>query len=189
VATFSVVYDACVLYPAPLRDLLIRLARTGIFRARWTHEIHEEWIRNLLAKRKDLTAEQLSRTRSLMDAAVPDCLVKGYEPLISGLHLPDDDDRHVLAAAICAQAGVIVTYNGRDFPPEALAPYGIEAQHPDEFLRHLFDLAPGAVCQVVRELRADLKNPTRTTRDVLNTLLAAELATTVAALECMEMLL
>jgi predicted nucleic acid-binding protein len=189
VATFAAVYDACVLFPAPLRDLLVRLARTGVFRARWTDEIHEEWIRNLLAKRSDLTAAQLDRTRSLMDAAVPDCLVRGYEPLVPGLQLPDADDRHVLAAAICSQAGAIVTYNIRDFPPEALAPYGIEVQHPDEFVRHLYDLAPGVVCQVVRELRADLKNPTMTAREVLDTFLRAGLATTVAALEPMETLL
>ena len=48
---FTVVYDACVLYPAPLRDLLMRLAVTGAFRARWTEKIHDEWVRNLLLSR------------------------------------------------------------------------------------------------------------------------------------------
>lgn len=59
-------YNACVLYPAPLRDLLMRLALTDRFRARWTEDIHEEWIRNVLVNRPDLTREQLDRTRTLM---------------------------------------------------------------------------------------------------------------------------
>lgn len=111
---FVVVYDACVLYPAPLRDLLIRLARTGLFRARWTEQILDECFRNLLANRTDLRAEQLNRTRELMVRAVPDCLVTAYEPLIDGLELPDADDRHVLAAAIRSAAQSIVTANLKD---------------------------------------------------------------------------
>ena len=116
VAVPAVIYDANVLYPAPLRDLLIRVAMAGLVRARWTDAIHEEWIRNLLRNRPDLGAEQLKRTRQLMDRAVPDCLVIGYEGLIDGLRLPDMDDRHVLAAAIHARATLILTLNVRDFP-------------------------------------------------------------------------
>jgi hypothetical protein len=96
---FTVVYDACVLYPAPLRDFLMWLGLSGQFRARWSAQIHNEWKRNLLANRSDLTGEQLDRTSALMDKAIPDGLVTGYEPLIEGLTLPDADDRHVLAAA------------------------------------------------------------------------------------------
>jgi hypothetical protein len=91
---FVVVYDACLLYPAPLRDFPIRLAGTGLFAARWTRRIHDEWTRNLLADRPDLTEEQLERTRELMDAAVPDCLVENYECLVPALELPDPEDRH-----------------------------------------------------------------------------------------------
>ena len=155
-------YDACVLYPAPLRDLLVRLAQTGLFRGRWTAQIHEEWIRALLTNCPDLTRERLERTRSLMDAAVPDCLVTGHERLLAGLTLPDPDDCHVLAAAIACQAGVIVTYNLRDFPDSELARFGIEVQHPDAFIRHLFDLSPAAVCQTVKELRSDLRKHPKT---------------------------
>jgi predicted nucleic acid-binding protein len=144
VASFTAVYDACVLYPAPLRDLLLRVALTDLFRARWTEEIHAEWVRSLLERRPDLKPEQLRRTRELMNISVPDCLVTGYEGLVGALKLPDPDDRHVLAAAIRCQAGVIVTYNLADFPSQALDPYGIAAQHPDEFVVHLFDLSPAA---------------------------------------------
>ena len=66
-----------------------------------------------------------------MDLALPDGLVTGHETLIAGLTLPDADDRHVLAAAMRCNACVIVTFNEKDFPEAALAPYGIEAQHPD----------------------------------------------------------
>jgi hypothetical protein len=129
VATFVAVFDACVLYPASVRDLLLRLALTDLSRARWTDRIHDEWIGGVLKQRQDLSRTQLERTRDLMNQAVPDCLVTAYESLIDGLGLPDPNDRHVLAAAIRCQAGVIVTYNLRHFPEEALAPYGIEAQH------------------------------------------------------------
>lgn len=119
---FTAVYDACVLYPAPLRDLLMWLALSGRFRARWTQEIHGEWKRNLLKNRTDLTMEQLDRTSELMDRAIPDACVCDYEALITGLSLPDPNDRHVLAAAIRCGAGVIVTFNLKDFPDTCLAP-------------------------------------------------------------------
>lgn len=188
-ASFVAVYDACVLYPAPLRDLLLHLALTDLFRARWTERIHDEWIRSVLADRADLTAAQLARTRALMDSAVPDALINGYEGLIAHVTLPDADDRHVLAAAIRAHAGVIVTYNIKDFPPDQLHPYGIEAQHPDEFVMHLLDLSPGAVYAAVRAQRQLLRNPPRSVRDLLDTFLLLGLASTVAALEPMHELL
>ena len=98
--SFTALYDACVLYPAPLRDLLMHLAMTDLFRARWTDQIHDEWISNLSINRPDLKRRQLERTRRLMNAHVLDCLVTGYEGLIDKLKLPDPNDRHVLAAAI-----------------------------------------------------------------------------------------
>lgn len=182
-------YDACVLYPAPLRDLLLHLALTDLFRARWTDEIHEEWIRSVRADRLDLTASQLNRTRELMNQAVPDCLVRGYEPLIQSLELPDPDDRHVLAAAIHCQAGAIVTYNVKDFPAESLSRFQIDALHPDEFIAHQFDLNPPKVAKAVKNQRAALTNPPRSVRDLLDTFLSLGLACTVSALEDMQDLL
>lgn len=188
-ASFVAVYDACVLYPAPLRDLLLRLALTDLFRARWSERIHEEWMRSVLKDRPDLSAQQLQRTRQLMDLSVPDCLVTGYEGLMPGVSLPDPDDHHVLAAAIRCQAGVIVTYNLKDFPSEALVSHGIEAQHPDEFVSHLHDLAPAAVCAAVRAQREALKHPPRSVRELLDTFLSFGLAGIVARLESMQELL
>jgi predicted nucleic acid-binding protein len=153
-ASFTAFYDACTLYPAPLRDLLMHLALTDLFRARWSDQIHDEWIRNVLKDRPDLKREQLERTRSLMNAHVRDCLVTGYEDLIEGLTLPDPDDRHVLAAAIRGSASVIVTFNLDDFPPEHLGKFGVEAQHPGGFITHLIDLAPAVVCAAAKRHRA-----------------------------------
>jgi predicted nucleic acid-binding protein len=158
-SAFTAVYDACVLYPAPLRDFLMWLALSGQFRARWSKEIHGEWKRNLLKNRPDLTVEQLNRTSELMDLAVPDACVTGYEELIAGLALPDADDRHVLATAIRCNASVIVTFNRKDFPSAALDAYGIEAQHPDEFVSNLFDLDPAAVVTAAHRQRKQLKMP------------------------------
>ncbi|MNQ59554.1 MULTISPECIES: PIN domain-containing protein [unclassified Pseudomonas] len=158
-SSFTVVYDACVLYPAPLRDFLMWLALSGRFRARWTQQIHNEWKRNLLKNRPDLTVEQLDRTSTLMDQAVPDACVTRYENLIEGLSLPDADDRHVLAAALRCGAGVIVTFNQKDFPASTLGPLGVEAQHPDEFIDNLFDLDPAAVIAAAQRQRAHLKLP------------------------------
>ncbi len=156
---FTAVFDACVLYPAPLRDFLMWLALSGRFRARWTDLIHDEWVRNLLKNRPELDPANLQRTVECMNAAVPDALVTDHEALIEGLTLPDPDDRHVLAAAIRCGASVIVTFNERDFPEDRLAPFGIEVQHPDEFIDNLFDLDQAAVVAAAQKQRRTLKNP------------------------------
>lgn len=179
---FTVLYDACVLYPAPLRDLLMRVAMSDLYRAKWSSAIHDEWMRNLLANRPELTRSQLERTRALMDRSVLDALVEGYEPMIEGLMLPDPDDRHVLAAALMAGASLIVTFNLKDFPVDALAPYGIEAVHPDEFLLSQLELDAVAVCRAVRLQREALKNPPRTIDDLLDTFMQQGLAEFVGEL-------
>lgn len=159
-SNFTVLYDACVLYPAPLRDLLMHVAMTDLYRAKWTDAIHDEWTRNVLKDRPDLTPEQLQRTRDLMNAHVRDCLVTGYETLIDAITLPDPKDRHVLAAAIRAGADVIVTFNLKDFPENDLKPYGIEAQHPDDFLTFQLDLAPNIVCACSQAAQGKPQEPT-----------------------------
>ncbi|MCP9886799.1 PIN domain-containing protein [Cyanobium sp. ATX 6A2] len=167
---FTVVYDACVLYPAPLRDLLMRLALKDLYRARWSDKIHEEWITALLRNRPDLSREQLERTRSLMNAHVRDALVDGHQSLIPALELPDPDDRHVLAAAIKCGADLILSFNLDDFPEHALASYGIGACHPDPFLVDQLNLDAGRVCTAMRQQRASLKNPPKTVQEYLETL-------------------
>lgn len=188
-SNFVAIYDACVFYPAPLRDLLVRLARTNLFRARWTNQIHDEWIEAVLRDRPDLLKERMERTRVLVNDAIPDCLVTGYEVLINELSLPDADDRHVLAAAIRCQAGVIVTFNIKDFPPDALRRFGIDVQHPDDFITHLFDLSPKAVCLAVKEQRMALTKPSQSIDQLLDTFLKQGLSMTVESLRTMMELL
>jgi predicted nucleic acid-binding protein len=182
VASFTVVYDACALYPAPLRDLLLRIAISGVVRARWSEDILDEMTRAILRQRSDLDAQQLARTRERMCDAVPDCLITGYEKLTPGITLPDPDDAHVVAAAIRAGAQAIVTFNLRDFPDHDLEGGNIEAKHPDEFVLDSIHLAPGAIIQIITEQAAALKNPPQTVDDVLETLRCNGLVRSVAAL-------
>jgi hypothetical protein len=118
----------------------MELAAAGLFRAKWTNKIHDEWIGGVLRNRSDLTIHQLSRTRELMNACVPDCLIEDYENLIEAVALPEPGDRHVLAAAIKGNCAAVITFNLRHFPASALEKYDIEAQHPDEFINHQFGL-------------------------------------------------
>ena len=114
------VLDACVLYPAFLRDLFMRLTVRFAFQPIWTEEIHDEWMRNVLKNRPDLTRAQSENTRLLMNRYGRDCLALDGRSLIDTLTLPDQNDRHVLAAAITSQAPIIVTYNLSDFPLSSL---------------------------------------------------------------------
>lgn len=180
-ARFSVVLDACVLYPAPLRDALMRLAVTDLFKAHWTDEIHDEWIRNLSAK-GSIIRETLENVRELMDRHVPDAKVVGYESLIAGLSLPDPNDRHVLAAAIKCRADAIVTLNLKDFPEHILATYQIELIHPDDFILYQIELAPALCCKAFRDQRTALKSPPLTTDEFLANLQKQQLPQTVSAL-------
>src|ERR1700679_927627 len=97
---FIAILDANVLYPAPVRDYLLHLASLQLYKPKWTIEIQEEWIRNLLEKRTDLKRANLVTAKNAMNSAFPDANIVNYEELISSLSLPDDNDRHILAAAI-----------------------------------------------------------------------------------------
>ncbi|EZI26606.1 MULTISPECIES: PIN domain-containing protein [Pseudomonas] len=186
---FTAVYDACVLYPAALRDLLMWLGLSGLYRARWTSQIHEEWKRNVLKNRPDLTLKQVDCTSALMDKAIPDALVTGYEDLCSSLDLPDPDDRHVLAAAIRSKAEVIVTFNLKDFPAHILAAYDIEPMHPDDFISDLWDLDQAAVLAAVQKQRRSLVRPPMEVGAYLDMLMRQGLLQTSKALGPYEVML
>jgi hypothetical protein len=179
---FTVVYDACVLHPAPLRDLLLRLAETRVVHAKWTDEILDETFASILERRPDLDPERLKRTRKSMCEAIEDCLVTGYEGLLDRIELPDADDRHVVAAAIRCGAQAIVTANLADFPKAALEPLEMEALHPDIFVLDLIDLAPGLVLEAIQDQAAGLKNPPKDVDDVLDALERCGLVRSVAEL-------
>jgi predicted nucleic acid-binding protein len=176
------VYDANVLYPASVRDLLIRVAVAGLVAGRWTERILDEMVEALLHNHHSLQREKLERTRQLMCAAVPDCLVHDYEHLIDDLVLPDPDDRHVLAAAIHCRADVIVTANLADFPADVLGSYGIRAQHPDAFLLELVEAVPEIIADILTEQAAALANPPQTATELLDRLERHGLVRTSTAL-------
>lgn len=163
-----VVFDACVLYPAPLRDLLLWLATNGLVAARWSDQILEEWVESLLRNRPDLSRERLMRTCSEMNRAVPDAMVAGYESAIATLELPDPDDRHVLAAAIAAGADTILTHNLKDFPAARL-PAGIRAIAPDPFLVESFETDPDSFLETLSDHRRSLRNPPKDPDEYLAT--------------------
>ena len=174
--------DANVLYSAGLRDFLLRLADRNVFVPLWSAEIHAEWIRGVLEDRPDLTPDKLERTRIVMDQYFPDAIVTDYENAAIGVDLPDPDDLHVLAAAIHADADIIVTMNLRDFPNDVLAPYALVAQHPDALVRDLFESHRDAVLAATREHRAALQNPPRSINEHLAALQSLGLVETTSAL-------
>jgi predicted nucleic acid-binding protein len=175
--------DACILYPAPLRDLMMWLVVKKAFQARWSNHIHDEWTRNILKNRPDLKAADLQRTRELMDAHAKDARVIRYMDLVPALELPDPDDRHVLAAAIRGQASVIVTFNLKDFPATHLSTYGIIAQHPDEFMLQLCQNHLPNVLSAVQSQRSQLRNPSITASELLVTFREQGLVKTTVFLE------
>ncbi|WP_205649933.1 PIN domain-containing protein [Afifella aestuarii] len=189
ISTFTALIDANVFYGARLRSLVLFVAQTKLFRARWTDAVHDEWIRNLISNRPDLKPEDLARTRAAMNAAVPDCLVEGYEPLIAGIELPDPDDRHVVAAAIMTRADVIVTFNEKDFPAAILEGFRLEAKHPDRFLMDVFGLAPSLFIDAVRADFAHYADPPLDYGDYLESLSRAGIPRLAEMLKAYDVLM
>ena len=155
---FVVILDANALFPFRKRDILLNFYHAGLFRARWSEQILNEWTRSLLDLKPDLEHSIRSQQRAMQEH-FPEALVTGYEPLVAALELPDPDDRHVLAAAIQCGAQHIVTDNLTDFPAERLEPHDIEAIDADEFLSRTFDLYPSEALAVLSQLRAHYNDP------------------------------
>jgi predicted nucleic acid-binding protein len=151
------VYDACVLYPFHLRNLLVQCAVDRLVEARWTDEIHDEWIRSLAANAPATPLGHLIAARDLMNAALPNATVTNYQAYISSVTLPDPDDRHVVAAGVAAGASLIITWNVKDFPVRELARHKLRKQTPDAFLMELYAAVPGLVIEATRKARANLR--------------------------------
>lgn len=165
-----VVYDANVLYPSTLRDVLIRVGLARLVQPKWTDEILDEVFSNLRRNRPDLQAWRLDRTRRLMNDSLRDVSVTGYHRLINHIELPDPDDRHVLAAAIHVGARFIITKNLRDFPADACEPWGIRAEHPDAFLAGLQRDHPDVLRDVISQVSRAWRSPRATPASVLDRL-------------------
>lgn len=162
---FPVVLDACVLLPMATCDLLLRIADAKEYRPLWSQEILNEVERNLQVS-FNRTERQARKRVENMRKHFPDAEVLGYESLVPQM-LNHPKDRHVLAAAVRANANLIVTFNLKDFPQDALDPYDVEAVHPDNFLCDQFDLNPQKIKGIAQEVVEDMKNPQITHIDYL----------------------
>lgn len=157
-AKYTAILDANVLYPNTLRNLLLSLASDGIYHVKWTTEITQEWSRNLVADRPDI-ASKIDRLVELVNLSVQDCLVEGYEYIIPTIELSDLNDRHVVAAAVVGHADAIVTFNLKDFPAELIDKFGVDVQHPDDFLMNQLQLRQFDALEVMRKVRGRYRNP------------------------------
>lgn len=163
---FPVFLDTNVLYPPSLADTLLRLGEAEVIRPHWSPDVLDELERNLA---EVITAEKAHRRRVTMEAAFPDATVSGYESMIDSM-ANHRKDRHVLAAAVHSHCEVIVTFNLKDFPSSALAPHGITAVHPDEFLLDQLDLYPQSVGSVLVRQAAKTARPRLTLLQILASL-------------------
>ena len=163
----TAVLDACVLVPVALADTMLRVAEKGLYRPLWSDRILREAQLAIEEIHPGITVD---RRFDSMREAFSDALVTGWEALEPRTQLPDRDDRHVVAAAVCGGADAIIPVNLADFPAAALGPLGREAIHPDDFLLDQLDLSPPAVLQVIREQSARTRNPQLTQRDLASAL-------------------
>jgi predicted nucleic acid-binding protein len=166
------VYDACVLYPFHLRNVLVQCAFDGLVEARWTDDIHAEWMRSLAANSPGTPLRRLEATRDLMKAVLPDADVAGYKTLIPSLSLPDPDDRHVLAAAIAGKASLIVTWNLKHFPAVDLQPHGVAGISPDDLLVGLHSTYRNELIASVKRARLNLRKTLPSVDEFINALKA-----------------
>lgn len=165
----SAVLDACVLYPIGLRDTLLNLAEAGCYRVLWTEEILTETSRNIVEDTPGLTAEHLDKTFAAMRRAFPEAMVEGYEHLVDSM-TNHPKDRHVLAAAVAAEADVIVTLNTRHFPRVACDPHGITVQNPDAFLCDTVTAWPELAATVLEAQAGRKQRPAMSTGEMLDRL-------------------
>ena len=177
------VLDACVLYSIAVTDALISLGSRGLFRAKRTTRIESEWIRAIENRRPDLVG-RLSTRRDAMQAAIVDWEVDdmAVEAISLDAELPDPDDAHVLAAAIGAQADVIVSFNVTDFPERVIDTYGLEVAHPDRFIVNLRESDTPLWIDTFASMKQRLRKPVLSSHEFAEAFERAGLPNTADAL-------
>lgn len=173
---FTVILDTNVVYPVIIRDILFWFAYYDLYTPKWSEHIFDEWKRVMLEK--GVTEEDADKRISKANSAFPDALVQNYKGLIAHLALPDENDRHVLAAAIKANANLIVTNNIKDFPQEYLQSFSLIAKTADDFLTDVIDLNQEQAVAAFKEMVLNKKNPKQDEFEVLNLLRKAGLTGT-----------
>ena len=153
--------DACVLYPTVIRNLLLNVSDELRWDINWSARILEEWRR--ASAKTNLEAEaQAEAEITMLNVKYPKASVKNFERHISKLYLPDQNDLHVLAAAIESNTNIIVTLNLRDFPNSELVKYGVRSVHPDELLYKEalgnFDLISNLVSTILNDFNSNEAN-------------------------------
>lgn len=162
---FKAVLDTNVIYPIVIRDLLFSFAFYELYTPKWSATIFREWKAVMI--RKEVTEQEAEKRAQRANSAFPDAMVSNYESLMTNLTLPDEDDRHVLAAAIKSNADVIVTNNLKDFPEHYLSSFGIKAKSADDFLTDIIDLNPEIAIKAFKEMVLNRKNPNMDEFEVL----------------------
>jgi predicted nucleic acid-binding protein len=161
------VLDANVLYPAPIRDLLLHMAFLSIYQPKWSDKIQEEWTCSLLAKRSDLKKSSLKNTCKWMDTVFPDARTLKDKELKTPINLPDKNDIHIVETAINSHANYIITFNLKDFPKDELEKYDVETIHPDDFVCQMLDELPDVILKAFHNQVLLLKKPAKTADEVL----------------------
>jgi predicted nucleic acid-binding protein len=170
---FKAVLDTNVIYPIIIRDLLFWFAYYELYTPKWSITIFKEWKEVMI--RKGITKEEAEKRVQRANNAFPDALVANYESLIANLTLPDENDKHVVAAAIKSNADIIVTNNLKDFPEEYLNSFGIKAKSADDFLTDIIDLNQDVAIKSFKEMVLNRKNPYMDEFVVLESLRKVEL--------------
>lgn len=164
---FPAFFDTCALYGSTLNDLFLWLAEGGAFRPLWSEGVMRELRENLVEAGHE--AELIDKRLGAMRVAFPDALVSGYEDLEQVMTC-DPKDRHVLAAAVRANADVLVTFNLEDFPDSSTEHYEIEVVHPDVFLLDQLDLYPKLTLETLAHLTRIYDAPSVTMNELLEIL-------------------
>ena len=154
---FTCVLDTNVMYPLWIRDLLLWFAHHDLYTTKWSKHIFDEWL--AVMERKGISpAEALRRTKNVSEA-FPDAIVENYEPFFETLTLPDNKDKHVLAAAIKTNANLIVTNNLKHFPLEYISIFGLSAKNADDLFTDIIDLNHETSIKAFRDLVLNKRNP------------------------------